>query len=179
MNTIISHTPTPEYYEGWARIFGNQDTNFPKPFDPTDHTIIFDLDGTLADNRHRDNLIEGDNKRWDKYFEMCFKDEPYKDVIQMCNLFYEIGFHVVILSGRSDRVKDKTVAWLEQNKVSYSELHMRKDSDHRPDTIVKKQIMDRHFNNVKIFAIFDDRDCVVKMWRDNGYRCYQVNYGNF
>jgi hypothetical protein len=26
---------------------------------------------------------------------------------------------------------------------------------------------------------FDDRDRVVKMWREEGIRCFQVDYGDF
>jgi hypothetical protein len=28
-------------------------------------------------------------------------------------------------------------------------------------------------------CVFDDRDKVVKMWRDNDISCFQVNYGDF
>jgi len=28
-------------------------------------------------------------------------------------------------------------------------------------------------------VVFDDRDRVVKMWRENGIRCFQVAEGNF
>jgi hypothetical protein len=31
----------------------------------------------------------------------------------------------------------------------------------------------------EIMCVFDDRDKVVKMWRENGISCFQVNYGDF
>ena len=31
----------------------------------------------------------------------------------------------------------------------------------------------------KIFCVLDDRDRVVKMWRDLGLTCFQVAQGNF
>jgi hypothetical protein len=30
-----------------------------------------------------------------------------------------------------------------------------------------------------VVAVFDDRDKVVNMWRENGLTCMQVAYGNF
>jgi len=30
-----------------------------------------------------------------------------------------------------------------------------------------------------ILCVFDDRDKVVKMWRENNIACFQVEYGNF
>ena len=39
--------------------------------------IIVDLDGTIADERHRRHFIEGDDKDWLSYFKACGDDEPF------------------------------------------------------------------------------------------------------
>jgi hypothetical protein len=59
-------------------------------------------------------------------------------------------------------------------------LYLRKDGDFRPDDVVKKEI----FNKIKEDGFtpqlaFDDRDQVVKMWREMGIPCYQVREGKF
>jgi hypothetical protein len=55
---------------------------------------------------------------------------------------------------------------------------MRKIGDFRPDEVLKKEWLDEVGpENIKM--IFDDRDKVVKMWRDNGITCLQVAPGNF
>jgi hypothetical protein len=51
-------------------------------------------------------------------------------------------------------------------------------------TKIKKKMLEDYiiFNNITkddILCIFEDRDRVVKMWRDNGYTCIQVNSGDF
>ena len=48
------------------------------------------------------------------------------------------------------------------------------------DEIIEKQWLDEELNaGEEIMCVFDDRDKVVKMWRDNNILCMQVNYGNF
>jgi hypothetical protein len=38
---------------------------------------------------------------------------------------------------------------------------------------------DDKFISALLDIMFDDRDKVVQMWRNNGLTCFQVNYGNF
>ena len=49
-----------------------------------------------------------------------------------------------------------------------------------PDDELKKRWLDQLFTNTEdILCVFDDRDKVVKMWRDSGLTCFQVAEGNF
>ena len=49
-----------------------------------------------------------------------------------------------------------------------------------PDDELKKRWLDQLFTNTDdVHCVFDDRDKVVKMWRDNGLTCFQVAPGNF
>ena len=57
---------------------------------------------------------------------------------------------------------------------------MREKGDHRGDEIVKKEIYDNQIKPIyDVMCVFDDRDKVVKMWRDEGLLCCQVYYGDF
>jgi hypothetical protein len=59
-------------------------------------------------------------------------------------------------------------------------LFMRKAKDYRKDQFVKKEMLDTiKFLNYNPTLSFDDRDRVVKMWREEGIRCFQVDYGDF
>ena len=52
--------------------------------------------------------------------------------------------------------------------------HYMKDSD------LKQMWLDMFFKNKDdIFAVFDDRQQVVDMWRDNGLTTFQVAQGDF
>jgi len=56
---------------------------------------------------------------------------------------------------------------------------MRKAGDKRKDSIVKYEIAKELVEKYYIKYVFDDRNSVVKMWREAGFRCLQVADGNF
>lgn len=146
-------------------------------------SIIVDLDGTLANLDHRVHLVQNKPPQWDAFFELCDKDTLITPVATLVNTMYNSDlFQIVILSGRMETVRAKTERWLEVNGVYYHHLVMRKKGDFRPDHIVKKEMLFKAPNEkVKddILFILEDRDLVVKMWRDLGYTCLQVADGDF
>jgi hypothetical protein len=92
----------------------------------------------------------------------------------------QAGFTVGILSGRDSISINETVAWLRQHGVEFDFLKMRPQGDHTPDDVLKKGWLEKlQGAGASILCVFDDRDKVVKMWRENGISCFQVNYGNF
>jgi hypothetical protein len=57
---------------------------------------------------------------------------------------------------------------------------MRKNNDHREDSIVKQEMLDKiRLDGYNPTLVFDDRARVVEMWRKNGIKCFQVAEGNF
>jgi hypothetical protein len=149
--------------------------------------IIFDLDGTLALIDHRRHLVECKNPDWDEFYKQCINDTPNTPVIVAYNTFrnkdYFITanpfFDVQIWSGRSDIVRSETDKWL-RDKVHERAFvtKMRKEGDFTPDDELKMKWM-LEVGAKNILFVFDDRDKVVKMWRDNGIPCFQVAEGNF
>lgn len=147
-------------------------------------TILVDLDGTLALNKHRYHYIDkslGKKVDWNAYFDACDKDEPHKPVIEAISALKERGFKVHIFSARGDIVRDKTIKWLKKYKVPFDELTMREMNSYTPDEVLKKEWLLSYYPNYKkeVFCVFDDRDKVVKMWRSLGLTCFQVAEGNF
>tara|TARA_Y100001963_G_scaffold88454_1_gene122223 strand:- start:33573 stop:34094 length:522 start_codon:yes stop_codon:yes gene_type:complete len=61
------------------------------------------------------------------------------------------------------------------------ELYMREKGDNRQDSVVKKELYYEHItDNYSVQLVLDDRDQVVKMWRnDLGLICFQVAEGDF
>ena len=151
--------------------------------------VIFDLDGTLADIEQRRKISTKDNGKmdWDKFFDPAniSLDQPNFPVIKMAQALDDQGFKVVIFSGRSKATKDATKDWLNQFGVPFSVLKMRPTGNQfqfMPDDKLKKMWLDDLFPGDKkdrILCIFDDRQKVVDMWRDNGLSCFQVAPGNF
>lgn len=164
--------------------------------------IVFDLDGTLADNEHRQHFLEKTPKDWDGFFEACDGDEPIHNVIAVFRalLNYHGGaeHQIEIWSGRgageNDSVRLKSITWLQHHvdrsipsicpEIFFSSpnpvLRMRAHDDHRRDDVLKKTWLDKaREQGSSPDLIFDDRDQVVAMWRREGVQCFQVAPGNF
>ena len=147
-------------------------------------TVIFDLDGTLAliDDR-RSLAARPDGKiNWKVFFDPknIQLDQPNTPVIAMAKMLKAQGHSIVIFSGRDSISRVQTIDWLNQFGVPFDVLKMRPQGSFTPDDKLKQNWLDQLFPDKNdILCIFDDRDKVVKMWRDNGLTCFQVNYGNF
>jgi phosphatidate phosphatase APP1 len=140
--------------------------------------VIVDMDGTLADVTHRLHHIRGTRKKnWKRFFEAMDADPPSPVVAEWVrNLSPD--YEVVIVSGRPEGYGDRTIAWLRRNRIPFSHLLMRRDGDHRPDHIVKQEILET-LPKRSIAFVIDDRNSVCDMWRRNGLRTFQVAEGNF
>ena len=148
-------------------------------------TVIFDLDGTLAliDKRRAISTKDNGKMDWDTFFDPknIDLDLPNTPVIKMAQMLKSQGFDIVIFSGRSDITKHATMTWLDKHDVPFDFIQMRDNANHfLKDSKLKKIWLDRFFpDKDDIFAVFDDRDQVVDMWRDNGLTTFQVAKGDF
>ena len=147
-------------------------------------TVIFDLDGTLAIVDKRRELATKPNGKmdWDVFFdpENISLDKPNIPVVKVARMFDKDKFDVVIFSGRSDRTIDATVVWLNEHRIPFELIAMREKKEHYvPDEILKKEWLDTLVNVDDVFAVFDDRQKVVDMWRENGLTTFQVDKGDF
>jgi len=149
--------------------------------------VIFDLDGTLAIIDKRRELSAKPNGKidWKVFFapENIQLDTPNVPVITQFQLLKKAGFTMVIFSGRDSISKTETVQWLSDNGAEFDELKMRPQGTHTPDNDLKQTWLNElnvdGLTKQDVFCVFDDRDKVVKMWRENKLVCFQVNYGNF
>lgn len=135
--------------------------------------IIIDLDGTIAHMNGR-NPYEFNKVSED------IVDSKLNTLLAMFNT----NIQFIFVSGRmqSQNCYNDTKLWLQLN-IKPSRpflLFMRENNDYRSDDIVKKELYD---NNIKdlfnVMGVFDDRNKVVKMWREIGLLTLQVNEGDF
>ncbi len=151
--------------------------------------VIFDLDGTIADIEDRRKLsTKLDGKiNWSKFFdpENISLDKPNEAVITCAQSLKATGCKIIILSGRSKATEEATLQWLTKYNVPFDFIRMRPVGhlwQFMADDKLKKNWLDELFPGEKkesILCVFDDRDKVVKMWRENGLICFQVAPGNF
>ena len=106
--------------------------------------VIVDIDGTIADNTHRNHFLNNKKKDWDSYRELAINDDVHDDVIIVLKALKAIGCKLVLCTGRMERERTMTVDWLRKNDIfnMFSVLYMRKENDHREDYIVKKELLD-------------------------------------
>ena len=151
-------------------------------------TVIFDLDGTLAniDKRREMSMMENGKMNWEIFFtpENIWFDLPNEPVIEMSKILSQ-KHRIVILSGRSKATKQETVRWLNKFEVPFDVIKMRPTTREwlfMPDDDLKQHWLDTLFSGEKkkdILCVFDDRQKVVDMWRRNGLTCFQVDEGQF
>ena len=107
-------------------------------------------------------------------------DSFHEDVGNFVNIAKVSGKKIIICTGREEFYREVTHNWLEKYGVSYDLMLMRRTKDYRSDDIVKKEMLDEmRAIGYNPTLVFDDRDRVVKMWRENGLRCFQVAEGDF
>ena len=155
--------------------------------------IICDLDGTLANIEHRLHYIKGPKNDWASFNKACVDDTVNKDVREILWNMYDAGRRrgkegsdriVYFFSGRSEVVRKETEEWLQRyvlttsmrNDLARPNLFMRKEGDFRNDVEVKREMI--HSLNITpddVLCILDDRQGVVDMWREEGFRCLQVD----
>lgn len=145
--------------------------------------IICDIDGTVSLRNGRSPFD------YSKVKEDTF-DPRMREVLMK---FINNHTPILFVSGREDigDCRKDTEEWIEENLIGqYKEklsgkdwrwkLIMREKGDHRGDEIVKKEIYDKQIKPIyDVLCVFDDRDKVVKMWREEGLLCCQVYYGDF
>lgn len=132
--------------------------------------IIVDIDGTLAHMT--------DRSPYD--YSKVSSDVVDGKIRGLVSLYRKLGCDVIIVSGRKDDCMLETEQWLDNNNIIYHALHMRTADDNRADYIVKKEIYDKYIKGkYNIEFVLDDRDQVVRMWREEGLKCLQVAEGNF
>lgn len=152
---------------------------------------IVDVDGTVADASHRMHFIKPvyDNqgmltkKDWPAFFDAAKDDAPIEHMRPLVQTLTFLST-VVFMSGRPERLRDVTQDWLKKHKFNLTmfpaRLYMRADGDYRDDSIVKLELLEKLKNDgYRPVMAFDDRNRVVKMWRENGVPCLQVADGDF
>lgn len=139
--------------------------------------VIVDLDGTLADGKHRLHLLPTKDlhltESWSEFNRAAVDDRPIESTIMVVNGLWVSGFGVVVLTGRSDEVQRETAVWLDFYGVKYDCLIMRRHDDNRKDTIIKEDVL-RAIGLDRIVCAFDDSPTVIPFMRSLGITTYAV-----
>jgi hypothetical protein len=147
--------------------------------------VIVDIDGTISKVGDRLKYLQQEPKDWDSFYESCFEDEPIHDMLNLVNTLMLECYDVYFCTGRRESVRDKTHDWFNiqtslEFRISPHKLLMRPDNDHRHDTEVKPELLEKAGIKLEdIVFILEDRNSMVKKWRELGVKCLQVAEGDF
>lgn len=164
----VGETVIRQMFDEWLRPAPT--TPPPAPHDAS-RAVLVDVDGTVALMRTRGPFD----------WHAVATDEPNLPVIAVVRALADAGHRIVFMSGRDGVCRDETAAWLNEHVTADFDLHMRAPGDNRKDAIVKRELFDTHIaGRFHVVAVLDDRDQVVRMWRDElGLTCMQVAPGAF
>lgn len=164
-DSIREKTVGKKVIQDMYRKYLHKDVKPPEFREHLETVIICDLDGTLA-------LLNGRN--------------PYdastceNDILNEAVYFVIKHKPVIFVSGRTDKFRIQTEAFLAKHNLGHHPLFMRKEGDVRKDCIVKQEIYDNEIKDkYNVRFVLDDRASVVSQWRANGLICFQVDEGNF
>ena len=144
-------------------------------------TVIFDVDGTIADVEHRRHFVSQKPADWKSFRNSTVFDTPVQWVCDIAKRFIAQGDNVAFFSARNESersITEKQISeWIGEG---HQGLFLRPDGDFRRDDEFKSELADK-FEEVggKIDLVFDDRNQVVEMWRQRGTTVVQVADGDF
>ena len=155
--------------------YWNDESN--RYFHAKGNCFIFDIDGTLSNVSHRLHLLKDSFKTTEDYDEFnskCEDDKPYTSTIFILNEFSKAGYTIILLTGRAERFRPLTEAWLKKYNVMWDTIYMRPNDNELHCTDYKRVIYHSRIKpEYNVLGVFEDRDCIVQMWRGLGLTCYQ------
>jgi phosphoglycolate phosphatase-like HAD superfamily hydrolase len=119
---------------------------------------VFDIDGVIADVRHRVHHLHRRND-WQRFFREAAHDTVLPEGAR---LVADLGSRhdVVWLTGRPEWLRAVTLDWFGEHGLPAAELHMRPNRDYRPAPEYKLGVL-RTLARRQIAAFVDDDSAVV------------------
>ncbi len=130
-------------------------------------TVICDIDGTIADNKHRQHYMEG-KKDWDGFFSEMHLDKPIYQIINKIKILKNSGNEIVFLTGRPEKYRLITENWLKKYFSFEINLLMRKDNDRRNKLEIKKELFIQNLKSSEIECCFENDLELLELWEEMG-----------
>lgn len=129
---------------------------------------VIDIDGVVADVRHRLHLIQGTPRRWQEFFAAAGDDPPLPDGVELV-LRLAADHDIRWLTGRPERNRRLTTAWLAAQGLPVEPLLMRPDRDFRPARLTKRDELRKLREKHEIGIVVDDDPEVIEMLTADGF----------
>lgn len=143
-----------------------------------EHAVaVFDIDGVLADARHRLHHIAAPPKDWDAFFAAAPADPPLTTGVDLA-AHYANDHRIVYLTGRPERCRADTLEWLAAHGLPEGELLMRRDDDRRPARFTKLRLLERLARDHTVAIVVDDDPLVCDAVRAAGFNVRQADWAH-
>ncbi|MEU0407635.1 hypothetical protein ABZ307_07350 [Streptomyces griseorubiginosus] len=136
---------------------------------------VFDLDNTLADTAHRQRFLERSPRDWDAFFAAAPEDPPIPEGIALVLASAE-ECEIVYLTGRPERCRRDTLAWLAAQGLPEGRVHMRRNDDRRPARRTKLEILERLGRSREIRVLVDDDELVCADAEQAGFSVVRARW---
>ena len=129
---------------------------------------VVDIDGVLADVRHRLHHVTGRPKDWRAFFAGAGDDGLLPEGEHTARRLAEV-YEVVYLSGRPERLRAVTQAWLDRHDLPPGRLVLRPYDDYRPSSVWKVEQLESLAETRTVAVLVDDDPRVLDAARRAGF----------
>lgn len=136
---------------------------------------IVDIDGVVADVRHRVKHVRRQPKDWDAFFAAAAHDPPHPEGLAVVERLAE-DHEVVFLTGRPERLRADTRAWLGRHGLDGHRLVMRPEGDRRPAVQIKLRLLGELGRGRQVTVVVDDDPVVIAAVREAGYAAFHATW---
>jgi phosphoglycolate phosphatase-like HAD superfamily hydrolase len=136
---------------------------------------VFDVDGVLADVRHRLHHLQARPKNWDAFFRDAALDPPLAEGIALC-LESAKECEVVYVTGRPEHCRRDTLAWFARHGLPDGRLSMRRAGDRRPARLAKPQLLRALAHGRSVAVVVDDDEQVCDAYEAAGWRVLRARW---
>jgi hypothetical protein len=136
---------------------------------------VFDIDGVLADVRHRLHLLESRPKDWDGFFAAAPLDPPLDEGVALAREA-AADCEVVYVTGRPERCRRDTLAWFRKHGLPEGQLTMRRGRDRRPARVAKPELLASWAAGRAVALVVDDDLEVCDAYEAAGWRVLRATW---
>ena len=129
---------------------------------------VVDVDGVLADVRHRLHHVAGRPKDWPSFFAAAADDGLLAQGEETVRRLADV-YEIVYLSGRPERLREVTRAWFERHRLPAGRLVLRPHADFRPSSAFKVAALEELARTRTVVVLVDDDPRVLDAARGAGF----------
>ena len=136
---------------------------------------VIDLDGVVADVRHRLHHVSGKSRNWDAFFDGIAGDPVLPEgraVVDRLAADHEI----VYLTGRPERTRAQTDEWLVRHELPQGQVIMRPEGDRRPARVLKPRLLRSLAAGRQVAIVVDDDEAVCAALQRAGWQVMHADW---